>query len=231
MNKVYKWIDSIQSMFFPPLCLLCGQRTEGPADLCPGCYDDLPWIPHACVRCGLPLPWDTPLCGTCLKRPPTQERTRVLWHYTPPVSGLIAALKFRGQLPCARLLGELMSFTLQDIPRPDCLLPILLHPKRYRERGFNQSTEIARPVSRNLNIPLRPDLCRRLRSTPPQRELDAKHRLTNLRGVFAAKKEVRGLHIALVDDVMTTGATVQEVAATLKGAGAGRIEAWILARA
>lgn len=124
-----------------------------------------------------------------------------------------------------------MASRLQPIPPPDCLVPIPLHPARYRARGFNQALEIARPVASQLKIPLCPKLCRRVRITPPQRLLDAEERHKNLRGAFQATEDLSGRHIAIVDDVLTTGATAHEVATALKRAGAVQVEAWVLARA
>ncbi len=124
-----------------------------------------------------------------------------------------------------------MARRATDWERPDCLVPVPLHPTRYRQRGFNQSLEIARFVATRQRIPLRPELCRRTRATPPQRHLNARERHRNLRGAFTATTAVRGLNVAVIDDVMTTGATVGEVAETLKRAGAGRVEVWVLARA
>ncbi len=171
------------------------------------------------------------ICGACLKKPPAFDRTYPLWHYRPPVPGLIHALKFQGRLECARLLGEIMAEQLGTLLPPDCLLPVPLHPARYRERGFNQALEIARPLTKQLGLPLTPRLCRRTRFTPPQYTRDAQGRRKNLRGAFQASKAVDGCRIAVVDDVMTTGTTAHEVAAALKRAGASRVEVWILARA
>lgn len=231
MKKVNNWIGMVQQILYPPTCLLCGEPGQNDLDLCHGCQLDLCWIDHACTACGRPLPVADLLCGHCLRRPPPIDRTRVLWHYAPPISGLITALKFHRRLPCGKMMGELLAKQLRSAPRPDYLLPIPLHSHRYRERGFNQAVEIARPVSRELNIPMRPGLCKRIRPTPPQHELDAKHRRSNLRGAFKTTGKVEGLEIALIDDVMTTGATVREVADTLLKAGASKIEVWILARA
>ncbi len=130
-----------------------------------------------------------------------------------------------------RLLGELMARRMAEEERPDCLVPVPLHPTRYWQRGFNQSLEIARFIATRLRLPLRPELCRRTRATPPQRNLNARQRHRNPHGAFAATKATQGLDIAVIDDVMTTGATVREVAETLKRAGAGRVEVWVLARA
>ncbi len=231
MPKVNDWIKSIPNLLYPPTCLLCGEPSQTHLDLCPGCQYDLPRIEHACTRCGLPTPITSTYCGRCLNETPPFFRTRAPWRYTPPLSGLISALKFQGRLPCAKALGELLALEMQPVPKPDCLLPVPLHSERYRQRGFNQALEIARPLSRELAIPLLPGLCKRIRFTPPQRGLDAKQRHSNLRGAFEAGGEVEGLHVAVVDDVMTTGTTVREVAASLLKAGASRVEVWVVARA
>ena len=231
MAKVHDCINFVQTLLFPPTCLLCEAPGYGSLDLCRDCLRTLPWLTHACPRCARPLPVRGASCGACLKHPPPFEACRALWHFHPPVSGLIAALKFRGYRASMRLLGELMARRTADWERPDCLVPVPLHPTRYRQRGFNQSLEIARFVAAYHRIPLRPELCRRTRATPPQRHLNARERHRNLHGAFAATKAAQGLSVAVIDDVMTTGATVRGVAEALKRAGAGRVTVWVLARA
>jgi ComF family protein len=144
---------------------------------------------------------------------------------------MIYALKFKRQQELARLFGELLAASLTATPLPDCLVPVPLHPSRYRTRGFNQALEIARPLADRLKLPLCPNLCRRVRPTPPQRLLDAQTRRQNLRGAFQATADLSGCRIALVDDVLTTGATADALAAVLKQAGAKQVEVWVLARA
>ncbi len=144
---------------------------------------------------------------------------------------MIYALKFKGRQELARLFGELLAAKVNAPFLPDCLVPVPLHPSRYRTRGFNQALEIARPLAHRLNLPLCPNLCRRVCPTPPQRLLDAKTRRQNLRGAFQATSNLSGCRIAIVDDVLTSGATADELAAVLKRAGATQVEVWVLARA
>lgn len=124
-----------------------------------------------------------------------------------------------------------MAEHLQETLLPDCLIPVPLHPSRFRARGFNQALELARPIAAKLRLPLCPGWCRRVRDTAPQRLLDAAERRGNLRGAFAATENVRGRRVALLDDVLTTGATLHEAASALKKAGAAWVEVWVLARA
>ncbi len=210
---------------------MCDTPGEVSLGICRACSDELPWLEHACRQCALPLGNSGLICGACLSKPPGFDRTQALWHYLPPVTGLIRALKFQGRQDLARLLGKVMASRLQPTSLPDCLVPVPLHPARYRARGFNQALEIARPVASQLKIPLCPTLCRRVRITPPQRTLDAAARRKNLRGAFQATADLSGCHIAILDDVLTTGATADEVAAALKRAGAVQVEVWVLARA
>ncbi|BCX82410.1 hypothetical protein MIT9_P1996 [Methylomarinovum caldicuralii] len=229
--KVYHWLEAIQFYLLPPRCLLCGGPGRQPLDLCLTCEAELPWIEHPCPVCARPLPAAAPACGACLRRPPPFERTIALWHYQPPVDRLVTAAKYRGLQPPLRLFGECLARRLDSAPRPDCLVPVPLHPRRLRQRGFNQSLEIARVVGRRLGIPLRPGLCRRIRFTPPQQGLSARDRRRNLRGAFVADPAVRGRHVALIDDVMTTAATVAEIATTLRRAGVTEVSVWVIARA
>lgn len=214
---------------FPPACLLCG--TPGTASICPGCRDDLPWhrAPH-CPRCATPTPAGQ-VCGACLRHPPAFDRTHAALVYRFPVDRLIPRLKYHGQLAVAPVLADCLSRSLGDAARPDCLVPMPLHPARIRERGFNHAAEIARGVARSGGVPLELDLCRRVRDTPPQMRLKHDARRRNVRGAFACTDAVRGLHIAILDDVMTTGSSLDELAATLKRAGAREVSCWLAARA
>lgn len=145
---------------------------------------------------------------------------------------LITSLKFGAQYKNARLLGLLLAGRLkQTAERPDCILPVPLHKARYRQRGFNQAIEIARTVSKELQIPLDLTSCRRHSNTPHQTTLTAKQRRKNLKNAFSLIKPVQAQHIALLDDVMTTGSTVYELACLLKKAGVNRVDVWVCARA
>jgi ComF family protein len=145
---------------------------------------------------------------------------------------LIAGLKFSADYKNARLLGRLLAEELTQTPQlPDCLIPVPLHKARYRQRGFNQSIEIARAVGNALHIPVDVNSCIRHRDTPHQTQLTAKQRRTNMKNAFSIIKQITAQHIAIVDDVMTTGSTVHELAVVLKKAGVARVDVWVCARA
>ena len=211
-------------------CLLCDAPT-GTDALCPACLGDLPPLPLAhCPRCALPSPAGQ-ICGRCLADPPAFDQTLACWSYAYPLDGLIHALKYGHQLPVARLLGE----ALTHLPRPDApidlLLPMPLSDGHLRDRGFNQALEIARPVARTWDLSLALDLCQRVRETAPQAGLNRRERQRNVRHAFTCQKALQGQHVLVVDDVMTTGATLNELARTLKQAGAGSVTALVCTRA
>lgn len=233
--EVNNWPRIIQEWLYPPTCLLCGDDGAGGLDLCRGCMDALPFNRPACPTCGLPLPARSPpgvSCGRCQKRPPAFHSAIVPFRYEEPIRYLIHDLKFRGRTTGARLLGNLLADALLELDRrPQCLIPVPLHPARYRERGYNQAAEIARIVARRLRIPLGLDTCRRIRSTRPQAELSAAERRRNLRGAFEVVDKLDADHVALLDDVVTTGSTMNELAKTIRAAGANVVDVWAIARA
>lgn len=220
---------------YPPICLLCGTRAaDGPdLDLCDGCRQDLPLAANGCWRCGRPLPAAAGhgVCGTCQRQPPPFDQTLVLAHYAPPVDRLIQRLKFSGQLNVARLLGALLAErAAMRAQLPEALVPVPLHSRRLRQRGYNQALEIARVVGEKLDMPVLERSCQRSRATPPQSDLPARARSANVRGAFTAG-DLRGIRsLAIVDDVMTTGSTVAELAHGLRRQGARHIEVWVCAR-
>jgi ComF family protein len=171
-------------------------------------------------------------CDACRIHPPAYDRTFAPFHYRHPVDFLIRRLKFSGRLSHARLLGDLLADALAERggPWPDCIIPVPLHPRRLRERGFNQALELARPAARRWQIPLLSDGLRRVRYTPPQTRLDARARQTNPLGAFALGQSLTGMRVALLDDVMTTSSTVAECARVLRMGGAAEIEIWIIGR-
>ena len=220
---------------YPARCLLCGDPGTRGLDLCGPCFGELPWNRRACPRCAAPLPpdADVDLCGSCLKALPTWDEARSPLAYGYPVDKLIQGFKFNRDLPAGRLLGELLAEFLAAglAAKPDFILPVPLHPARLRERGFNQAVELARPLRRRLKLPVRLDACVRVKATEVQSKLDAKERKKNLRDAFAVKKSVDGAHVAILDDVVTTGTTVEVLAQALKDAGATRVSVWCAARA
>jgi ComF family protein len=152
-------------------------------------------------------------------------------RYDYPADGLIKGFKYGRRLAVGRVLGELMAERLAGRALPALVLPVPLHPARERERGFNQATELARPLAAALGLALDAGLCRRVRATPSQSALDRRTRARNLRGAFALSRALPADEVAIVDDVVTTGATAAALAATLRRAGVRRIEIWSAARA
>jgi len=218
---------AIREFLFAQDCFLC-RAPSGAAPLCAGCREDLPAVGTACPRCALPSPGGE-LCGRCLSEPPAFDRTIALWQYAPYADHLVRALKYRGELALAGLFAEELVSRL-GASNIDTIVPMPLHRTRLAERGFNQALEIARPLARRLNIPIAPRLARRTRATADQTDLAPAERARNVRGAFACERDLAGRRIAIVDDVMTTGATLDELAGALKRAGAAWVENWVVAR-
>lgn len=232
---VYDWKQWLQSPRFPVHCRLCAVRTGNAVSLCTDCIADLPWMKSACHQCGCALPaGDIRLrCGSCQQQPPPFEATTAILQYRPPVDYLVQRLKFSGELAIASLLSGLLARHLssRQACMPGLVVPVPLHPTRLRIRGFNQATELARPLGRILGIAVDTRLCRRTRNTEPQSLLPVKSRRENLRDAFRVYRTPTTSHIAIVDDVMTSGHTAGELARALKRAGAERLEVWAIARA
>ena len=214
----------------PARCLVCREDGSLGQDLCVACRAALPFNRVACARCALPLP-AAGMCGACLHAPPPFTASRAALVYRFPADRLLPRFKFHGDLAAGRLLSQLMAQAFADAPRPQALVPVPLHPSRLRQRGYDQALELARPLARALGLPLRDDLLRRVRATSPQSELDAASRRHNVRSAFAARNPgaLPG-HVALVDDVMTTGATLAECTRALLRAGVARVDVWVAAR-
>lgn len=213
----------------PQHCALCGAGTSNRL-LCAGCDADLSHHrAPACPICALPA-LDGQVCGACLQHPPAFDRTLAAFSYRFPLDRLLHAFKYSGNLALVEILAKPLARLAASHPKPDLLMPMPLHPGRLKERGFNQSLEIARPISRWLDIPLAADACRRTRDTPPQAGLKWKERRRNVRGAFACDLDLSGRKIAVLDDVMTTGATLNEISRVLKGRGASEVSVWVVAR-
>jgi ComF family protein len=232
LKPLYNWLNNVQQWLYPPRCTLCGDPGEGHYDLCHPCLTALPHNLHPCRQCGLPLEGsEAHLCGRCLKKAPPFDRAVIPLLYQPPLDRLILALKFHQGLAHARLLGQLLAEAVeQSDSRPQLIIPVPLHPQRLRERGYNQALEIARPAARRCAIPIALDHVERTRATGTQTRLKYKERHKNMRGVFEVIRDVPQ-HVAIVDDVVTSGATVSALAKALKQAGATRVDIWAVARA
>lgn len=241
MIEVNNWLKNIQLRFWPQCCQLCGDGPlQADSTLCLPCLMDLPWNLACCSICALPLPQNA-ICGQCLRKPPPYHRTLATFRYQDPLSHIVHSLKYGQRLHYGRFLGgALADMIVQDIGdnqalMPDLILPVPLHQQRLNERGYNQALEIAKPIAKALNCALSDRMLIRRIATREQSSLSARERRKNLKGVFALRypdrASFKGTHIAIVDDVMTTGATVNELARVLVKAGARRIDVWVAARA
>jgi ComF family protein len=216
---------------WPPRCLACGERGHDGRDLCRACAAALPWNRIACPTCALPLPAPAPACGACLQRAPPLDAVHAAFVYAQPLDRLLPRFKFHGDLAAGRLLAQLMADTFATLQPADAMMPVPLHRRRLRARGYDQALELARPLARTLGLPLHSETLCRVRPTAAQSELSALARRRNVRDAFvvtgAAKLPAR---VVLVDDVMTTGATLHAAAKALRRAGVQRVDAWVCAR-
>lgn len=221
----------------PPHCLLCGDPGHDGLAICTDCLAELPRNDHPCVRCAESLPATGPdlpelrVCGRCLWRPPPYGAIHVPFRYASPIDWLVRRLKFHGDLAAGRLLGQLLALECSDALRDaDAVVPLPLHPRRLAGRGFNQATEIARPLARALAAPLRVDGLARGGTTIAQMDLPAQRRRINVRGAFRRRRPLSG-QVVLVDDVVTTASTVREAARQLAADGKCGVQVVAIARA
>jgi len=214
-------------------CPLCQQPANTP--ICSSCSSTLPDIKAQCFQCGLPLETTENgcvLCGQCLQKPPHFDLCISPYHYKEPLNQFITQLKFHNKLYYANILASLLirKIELLQDNLPECIIPVPLHSGRLRQRGFNQALEIARPIAKKYKIKLDTQSCKRVVATTSQMTQDKSARKENIRHAFKVKSPFPYQHIAIVDDVMTTGNTVNELARVLRSAGAIRIQIWTPAR-
>jgi ComF family protein len=208
-------------------CILCGAFSNDGV-WCKACDADLPRLGNAhCPVCGLPA-LHGEICGQCLTHMPSFDATSAAFAYAFPMDKLVQAVKFSGRIALTNQLADALASRITA--RPDFIIAMPLHPLRLRERGFNQSHLLAERLSRHFGISSLINICSRTRNTPPQSSLPWQERGKNMRGAFNCSADLTGKHIAIVDDVMTTGTTIEELARTLRHSGAVKISAWILAR-
>nr|WP_041603851.1 ComF family protein [Thioflavicoccus mobilis] len=230
-----RWLGRALDWLLPPTCALCGATGLPGLDLCAGCLAELPHNRVACSRCAQPLSpgqVDGATCGSCQRHPPPFAAAHAAFRYEGPLHTLVAGAKFRGRTNLVRLLGTclLRALVEQGAARPELIVPVPLHTARLRERGYNQALEIARVPGRALGLPIDVRSCARVRATAPQMGLERAARRRNVRGAFRVTSALAVRHVALVDDVVTTGQTAAELAKTLRRAGVARVDLWAVAR-
>ena len=238
---VYKWIINNLSRFFGRYCQLCGQLTDPATNIpfCSACLHDLPRLQHSCHQCGCHINAGTehtldtsPLrCGPCLTQPPSFDRVIAAFAYADPIRQLMARFKYQRQLATGDVIAQVLRSRLPVPAQVEAIIPVPLHPRRLRQRGFNQALELSRPLARALDLPLLPHSVIRQKNTPPQSSLTRKQRRQNLKQAFSLKQAIPYASIAIVDDVMTTGSTVEALSTLLKQHGVEYIEVWCVARA
>lgn len=219
----------------PFTCVLCHHPALYPYDLCAACHQELPILPHSCPRCAREIFISVAECGECLKQPPPFDATYAMFAYEDGVKKLILDLKFMQTLINAEILGKLLiKKILTDWyahkKLPDVIIPIPLHPHRVKERGFNQAVEIARPIAKKLSISLQTSAVIRVKHTVAQATLVAEKRRENIKNAFAVNHDFSNQHVAILDDVITTGQTITEFARVLKKSGAAQIDVWACAK-
>ncbi|MDJ0879317.1 MAG: ComF family protein [Halieaceae bacterium] len=220
----------------PCHCALCGLPSGRDIELCLHCEGELPWLTHSCGQCALPLAGARDaICGRCLAQPPAFDTCIAACAYTEPISSWVHRGKYRGDFPSLRVLAYLLRRALSshEVNLPDLVIPMPLHWRRRWQRGFNQAQEIGREITRHpqfTELKLDTRLARRTRATTVQRELGLVERQRNLRGAFCITRPLEGQTVAIVDDVLTTGASANALALALKAEGAGQVDVWCCAR-
>ncbi|HED34207.1 MAG TPA: ComF family protein [Gammaproteobacteria bacterium] len=229
-------------LLFPPHCSLCGTARNLLPDisLCRPCSDDLLHNTDACSLCAAPLstegvPPTIDICAQCIQKKPRYDQLWSPFRYAQPLESMIQQLKFNARLNFAPLLSTLMIHRLPpdfytQTP-PDAVIPMPLHPHRLKQRGFNQSLLLLKPLAKQLKLPVDTESCRRINNTEHQTGKNAQQRQKNIKGAFTFENKNSYQHVVIFDDVVTTGSTVSELSKTIKQAGVGRVDVWCLARA
>jgi ComF family protein len=224
---------------FPKYCPFCQSTIGLNAHYCIECEESIPWLTDACQQCAYPLPKNPDsllICGECLTKTPAFDLTIAAIHYHPIIQHMVVSFKFSHAFYYTEFFSSLMTHTIRQkiskkqLDLPEYIIPMPLHKKRLRKRGFNQSLEIAKYFSKALACPIDHALVKRNRSTKPQVGLSKSERQKNLKHAFSVNPNDYS-HIAIFDDVMTTGASANALAKALKDSGIKRVDVWCLARA
>ena len=216
------------------VCMFCGNSANSKMALCVNCHESLPWIMHACKGCATPLLGEDIFCGICIKIPYGLSEICALFEYRQPIKYFISSLKFNHKLIYAKFFSKCFIESIsksKQVDLPQAIIPMPLHNKRIQHRGFNQAIEISRPIAKYFNIPLLRRCIIRTRHVLPQSDLSKKQRILSVKNIFSVAESKDYKHVAIVDDVMTTGSSVRSLIGTLKKSGIERIDLWVVARA
>ena len=235
-NRQLLSVDTLKQVLFRQNCVLCNANINAPQTsnhaVCRPCLNDLPWHPtNSCPQCGLTS--SGMVCGRCLNSPPDFDATKAVFLYAYPIDAMMQRYKYGNNLNLGETFGEFLAekMNIEDgLKNIDLIIPMPLHAIRLKERGFNQALEIAKLVCKNHKDKLDYKSIERQTLTPPQASLPLKERVKNIKGAFKVNADLAGKRIAIIDDVMTTGASLNELAITLKKAGAVHVECWVIAR-
>jgi ComF family protein len=229
---VYHKLRSItQCLRLPSICVLCNQFHKSSLAVCDGCIALISPLGTACTYCAYPL-FDGSylICGQCIKNPPYFDNSYIAYTFEEPLRSLLHHFKYHNGLYLKTFLSHLI---LQALPPqmqlPQCLIPVPLHPKKLKVRGFNQAALLTTQLAKKLRIPYDLINCQKVVNTEPQASLDGEQRKKNVRGAFQVNF-ITYQHVALVDDLLTTGSTANEIARTLKNAGVKKVDVWCCAR-
>ena len=239
-NRQLLGVDTLKQVLFRQNCVLCNANINAPQTsnhaVCRPCLNDLPWHPtNSCPQCGLTS--SGMVCGRCLNSPPDFDATKAIFLYAYPVDVMMQRYKYGNMLNLGNTFGDFLTekVNVEDcLKNIDLIIPMPMHPQRLKERGFNQALEIAKVLTKDCKEKLDYNSVERQTLTPPQASLPLKERIKNIKGAFKVKADkldkLQGKRIAIIDDVMTTGASLNELAKTLKKAGASHVECWVVVR-
>lgn len=215
----------------PKTCLSCDAPLQTLQPCCADCYKRLPFQHNYCSQCGQSYALDSDYCGRCISKPAHYDHCFCPFEYSGPISDLICKFKYQQRPELAKPIAQLLATEIManELALPELLVPVPMHISRLRTRGFNQSILLARQLGRILKVPVAASVIRKHRKTAPQAQQTLKQRQRNVLGSFNMRKVVSANHVAIVDDVLTTGATANEIAKTLKGNGVNYCSAWGIA--
>lgn len=223
-----------QRLSLPSICTVCNQFHKGSMAVCTFCMKFMTPLGLRCKQCAYPLPQTNYLlCGQCIKKPPYFDNAYIGYQYNEPLRGLLHQFKYRNNLYLGSFLSHLIRHTLpnitQDSPTP-CLIPIPMHPQKIKQRGFNQAAVLAKLLAKQLHVAYDLTNCKKIINTVPQASLNGEQRQKNLHLSFAVNS-IPYSHVILIDDLLTTGSTANELAHMLKQAGVARVDISCCARA